>query len=93
MMFRHFRDTFMQKTTEMRAEIQEYYNIAPKICAAIDSSGAKTAAEKYSSIWEFSLKPAFSALVAGDNKKAHGIYKDMVLDLKKEFIGECDSQD
>jgi hypothetical protein len=89
--FRDFRDTFMQETPEMRAEVREYYELAPRICAAIDFSGEKTARERYASIWQESLKPAFEALDAGDNQKAHDLYKDMVLGLKTEFIRANDS--
>jgi hypothetical protein len=63
--FRHFRDTFMQTTEEMRSEVFEYYEAAPQICAAIDANGKKAAFEKYASIWEQSLKPAFAALEKG----------------------------
>jgi len=86
--FRHFRDTFMKGTPEMRAEVQEYYDIAPKICLAIDSSGNDSAVIRYVSIWEKSLKPAFEALESGKTQEAYNIYKDMVLGLKKEFLGE-----
>jgi hypothetical protein len=84
--FRDFRDTFMQETPEMKAEVREYYDIAPRICSAIDNVGESFANKKYSEIWESSLKPAFDALKHGDKQKAHDIYKGMVLGLKKEFI-------
>jgi hypothetical protein len=84
--FRRFRDTFMQETAEMRAEVQEYYDIAPQICAAIDSTGEKAATARYAAIWETSLKPAFTALETGDRQKAYDLYKDMVLDLKQELL-------
>jgi hypothetical protein len=83
--FRHFRDTFMQQTPEMQAEVEEYYHIAPRICTNIDNLGQEKAARKYASIWENSLKPTFDALNSGNNEKAHILYKDMVLELKQEF--------
>ena len=86
MSFRHFRDTFMQKTSEMSAEVEEYYEIAPKICARIDSGGAEIAAEKYAQIWGNYLKHAFVALETGELQKTYIIYKDMVLHLKKEYL-------
>jgi len=86
--FRCFRDTFMQDSAEMRAEVQEYYDIAPKICAAIDATGKKAAADRYASIWETFLKPAFAALDKDDNFVAHDLYRSMVIGLKKEFIGD-----
>jgi hypothetical protein len=86
-LFRNFRDTFMQETPEMKAEVKEYYDIAPRICSAIDNAGESFANKKYSEIWKTALEPAFEALNHGDKQKAHDIYKGMVLGLKKEFLG------
>jgi len=85
--FRNFRDTYMQATEEMCGEVLEYYEIAPKICAEIEKTGKEAASEKYRAIWEASLKPAFEALDRGDKRKAHDIYKNMVIGLKKELLG------
>jgi len=84
--FRHFRDTFMQESAEMQAEVEEYYNIAPKICNAIDSLGKQVALKEYTRIWEHSIKPAFMALEVGDEQKAYNIYKETVLDLKRRYL-------
>ena len=84
--FRYFRDTFMRMTPEMQAEIEEYYEIAPKICSKIGEIGEQKAAMKYASIWENSLKPAFDALENGEQQKAYNIYKGMVLGLKREYL-------
>jgi hypothetical protein len=84
--FRHFRDTFMQGTAEMRAEVQEYYEVAPKICDEIEKSGEKNASEKYANIWETSLKPAFEFLNLGNNEKTHELYRKMVLGLRKSYL-------
>lgn len=83
--FRHFRDTFMQTTPEMKAEVEEYYVIAPQICDAIDRTGDMLATEKYTTIWERYLKKAFEALDSDDKQTAHDIYKEMVLSLKDEY--------
>jgi len=87
-MFRHFRDTFMQETAEMRKEIKEYYKIAPKICHAIDSLGKQIALKEYARIWKYSLEPAFTALKINDKQKAYNIYKKMVLGLKEDYLKE-----
>jgi len=86
--FRHFRDTFMQETSEMQEEVKEYYNIAPKICDAIEGLGECFALEEYARIWKYSLEPAFMALNVSNNQKAYCIYKNMVLDLKERYLGE-----
>ena len=84
--FRNFRDTFMQETAEMQIEVKEYYNIAPKICNAIDCLGKELTLKEYTQIWEHSLYPAFMALEIGDKQKAYNIYKNMVLGLKKQYL-------
>jgi len=84
--FRVFRDTFMQETSDRRTEIQEYYDIAPKICFEIDKLGEKMASKKYISIWKTNLKPAYEAIKSGDNNKAYNIYKHMVLNLKTQYL-------
>jgi hypothetical protein len=76
----------MQETPEMHGEVHEYYHIAPKICAEIEKaedSGAKT----YTEIWEKYLKPAVDAVERRENQTAHDIYKQMVLDLKRQYLG------
>lgn len=85
-MFRHFRDTYMQQTTEMQQEVKEYYIIAPKICNAIDSLGKHDALKEYARIWESSLNPAFTALSVNDEQEVYNIYKNMVLDLKEQYL-------
>jgi hypothetical protein len=85
--FRKFRDDFMLESAEMRSEVEEYYEIAPRICEAIESNGPVAASKKYFRIWSVSLKPAFEALIAGETQKAHDIYRQMVMELKKEYIG------
>lgn len=90
-MFRHFRDTFMQETTEMQKEVKEYYNIAPKICNAIDSLGEQLALEEYARIWKDSLESAFTALNVNNKREAYNIYKKMVLCLKEHYLKETQS--
>jgi hypothetical protein len=84
--FRYFRDSYMMKTAEMQEEIKEYYEIAPRICFAIESLGEEFSLKKYTTIWETCLKLAIEALDIGDKKKAYEIYRKMVVDLKKEFL-------
>ena len=81
---RKFRDTFMKKNQEMKAEVEEYYQIAPVICKNI--SRQKNSTEVYDSIWNDYLKSAVAAVDNGENQKAHDIYKKMVLDLKEKWF-------
>ena len=83
---RAFRDNFMKKDNEMKSEVMEYYEIAPSICSKIDR--LENSSEIYDSIWKDYLCGAVDAVDAGDNLKAHEIYKSMVLDLKSRFLNE-----
>lgn len=85
-MFRHFRDTFMQETVKMQEDIKEYYNIAPKICNAIDSLGKHSASKEYARIWKDSLEPAFASLSANNKQEAYKMYKEMVIGLKEHYL-------
>lgn len=80
---RAFRDTFMKKDPEMKAEVEEYYKIAPVICKNIDN--LKNSNEVYDSIRKLYLNDAVTAVDNQDLQKAHDIYKKMVLDLKSKY--------
>jgi len=82
---RNFRDTFMQETPEMHEEVHEYYHIAPQICAEIEKS-EDCGTKAYTAIWEKYLKPAVDAVEQKQYQEAHDIYKQMVLDLKREYL-------
>lgn len=84
--FRHFRDTYMMTTKEMQDEVLEYYDIAPKVCRAIN--GKENSDEIYSEMFKNSLVPAITAIENGNTEKAHEIYKNMVLKLKEKYLGE-----
>lgn len=81
---RNFRDTFMKKDELMKSEVEEYYRIAPTICKNIDSKD--DSAEIYESIYQKWLKNAVSACDSGEKQKAHDIYREMVLELKKLYL-------
>jgi hypothetical protein len=82
---RHFRDTYMQTSPEMRADALEYYEVAPKICKAIDSLG-KQSLSIYISIYNNYLKPCLNYIDTNDYRSTYNMYKKMVLDLKHIFI-------
>jgi len=83
--FRKFRDTYMQINLQMKSDVIEYYQIAPKICNEIEKMGEEIAKIKYFMIWESSLKPAFNALCCENYDLAYKLYKTMVLGLKEEY--------
>ena len=77
---RGFRDTFMMETKERKADVSEYYNVAPEIVAKIDAE--PNSQEIYIALLEKSIKPAISAIKNGENETAYRIYATMVADLK-----------
>ena len=86
MAFRHFRDSYMAEREDLSREVQNYYEIAPKICDAIDAKGEAAAKIEYEWIWNTYLSKAYDALNNNEPKKAYGIYKDMVLRLQEIYL-------
>ena len=69
---RRFRDGYMMKTPKRRALVAEYYEIAPRIAAAIP---------KTNSDWDWiggRIDAAIAAIAAGDEDGAFAIYAAMV---------------
>ena len=69
---RRFRDGYMMKTPKRRALVAEYYEIAPRIAAAIPQGHSD---------WDWiggRIDAAIAAIYAGDEDGAFGIYAAMV---------------
>ena len=69
---RRFRDGYMMKTPKRRALVAEYYEIAPRIVAAIPQGHSD---------WDWiggRIDAAIAAIAAGDEDGAFGIYAAMV---------------
>ena len=69
---RRFRDGYMMKTPKRRALVAEYYEIAPRIAAAIPQGHSD---------WDWiggRIDAAIAAIAAGDEDGAFGIYAAMV---------------
>ena len=77
---RAFRDGYMQQTPERRALVERYYEIAPRIVAAIPAGHADWAwiGER--------VDVAAAAIDAGDGDMAFGIYVDMVRHLERHWL-------
>ena len=77
---RAFRDGYMTRTAECRALVAEYYEIAPKLVAAIPADHAE---------WKriaVEVDAAVAATAAGDEDGAFGIYVAMVSRLKADWL-------
>lgn len=81
---RKFRDEFMKKDELMKAEVSEYYEIAPKICESIDKLSDSKAI--YEELWQNHIKAAVEAVDSNQKEKAHEIYRNMVLELKEKYL-------
>jgi len=72
---RKFRDGFMKATPVGQELIQDYYNKAPAVVAAINARPDAKAV--YGAIYDGYLAPAIRAIEAGDNYGALTIYREM----------------
>ena len=76
---RAFRDGYMMQTAKRRALVSEYYEIAPRIAAAIP---------KWHSDWDWigaRIDAAVAAIAAGDEDAAFAIYTAMVRRLSPRW--------
>lgn len=80
---RKFRDTYMKSTEAGRRLVEEYYAIAPKIVAGIDSSADRGTV--YAGIYDVIVK-CIADIESGNNASAEQRYCDMVNDLKSKFL-------
>lgn len=74
---RDFRDNYLAKTNQGKAEIAMYYAIAPQIVEKIKHKDNK--GQIYARMLSDYLFPAIDAIKTGDNEKAHNIYKKLCL--------------
>jgi hypothetical protein len=82
---RKFRDTYMTRDAGMSRDVAEYYEVAPKICAAIEESPDGGLAE-YTAVYACALLPALALIQIGDYRWAYLVYKTMVERLKEKYI-------
>ncbi len=80
---RKFRDDYLAQQPGGKAEICEYYHIAPQIVEKIKSSGKGK--EVFTRIYEELVKPCVELIGAGKNAEAHFIYRNTVEKLKNIY--------
>ena len=81
--FRAFRDGWLAKTGQGRAQIAEYYETAPAVVAAMrygDDEAARCAELRRD--W---LDPCYEALRRGDNERCARLYTDMMRALRTRY--------
>ena len=84
---RRFRDGYMARTAERRALVDEYYDVAPGIAAAIPGDHPE---------WEWigaRIDEAVASIAAGDDDGAFAIYVAMVRRLEAHWLAGAGIQD
>lgn len=83
---RSFRDDWLKKTDEGIELVTRYYEIAPKIVAAIDAK--PDCLEIYDRIYCEMVAPCVELIGQGKYQEALGLYRDRTLVLEKNLIGK-----
>lgn len=82
---RAFRDGYMQESEELKALVDEYYELGPMIVKGIDES--ENPIDVYCNLFSKYIMPSKEFIDKGDNESAMKTYKEMV-EYAKSFIGE-----
>ena len=81
---RKYRDTYLQSFEEGRKAVAYYYQIAPKIVAAVNT---KPDAEKiWNEIYDDVITICIACIEKGENAEAYSLYQDRVLKLENEYL-------
>ncbi len=80
---RAFRDGYLSATTERRALVERYYEIAPPIVAAIEGSGR--GALEYEEIYR-TVAACVRRIRRGDAESALRLYRSMVEELESRWL-------
>lgn len=83
-MFREFRDGYLSNEDDGKALIEEYYELAPRILAAIELREEKQ--KIYEDIWKNHLSVCLDNLEKGQDELCKINYKRMVREMGKTYI-------
>lgn len=81
LVLRAFRDQVMMATPEGQAMVQQYYEMAPLVVAAV--SQRPDALQIFAQIYHQYIGPAVEAVKAGDMQQALAIYASMLSDVSE----------
>jgi len=84
MTLRNFRDNWLSFQPGGKEEIQEYYEIAPKIVEKLAESAEKDL--MYKKIRLKYIEPCLEDILQGNNENCHVRYREMVEKLKQKFL-------
>jgi len=88
-LLRKLRDTYMQQTPQRRAEVAEYYRIAPKIVRRINAR--PDASQVYQWLCDQYILPVLAAIRSGNNSEAYSLYRSMVDAVTERYLDQVDS--
>lgn len=80
---RRLRDNWLRNQPDGDKIIQEYYELAPRICVAINEQ--PNSLEIYQSLYR-KIQKCIEAQEEGNSKLAYQIYSGMVNELKEKFL-------
>ena len=80
---RKYRDSWLSEQPECKSIIAKYYEIAPKIVAAIDK--LENHKVIYEAIYEKMIAPCIALIEAGKMQETLALYRDMTLQLEEEY--------
>ena len=80
---RKFRNDWIKTHENGKAEVDDYYRVAPPICDAIDATDSPR--EIYEDLYEEYIEPCVAAAKQGDDEACYLKYREMVTMLKAEY--------
>lgn len=83
-MLRSFRDNYLMCQSNGRADVQEYYQTAPKIVESINGQNNKD--EIYEELYNNVIVPCVELIEQGKNEEVYDKYKTMVKKLEQKFM-------
>jgi len=81
---RYFRDNFILKEPGGELDVNEYYEMAPRLVSEL--SKRDDSIEIYRRIYTDLILKALNLIAAKRFHDAHALYKEYVLDLKREYL-------
>ena len=85
-MLRAFRDCYLKELPQGRAEICQYYHIAPAIVDRIHT--LPNAKEIFDMIYTELVFPCVELIQRGDNEAAHFKYREYVQLLHEQYLSD-----
>ncbi len=80
---RRFREDYLRLLPEGKAEIAEYYFVAPQIVSAIKRR--EDATSIFNAIYEKLVMPCVEMIEHGENERAHQLYRNTIRQLQAQF--------